>query len=115
MKDRIYQYMLKKVKGVSFVELSRDIEGFKGDMQWMQGENRNIIFWIGLSGEAADALDALLKEKKIEMQPTHWLTYIADGQALTLPLVKRNYQYKTPHWLPVAFNLSKTSFKKPSK
>ena len=35
------------------------------------------------------------------MVPTSPFTYMHDGRALTLPLVKQIRQYKKPHWLPV--------------
>jgi hypothetical protein len=43
--------------------------------------------------------------KFIDITPTPFLTYLADGRALDLPLVKSNRQYAKPHWLPVAIGL----------
>ena len=102
MKDEIYEFIQRR--SVSFAELSRCIEGFKGDMQWRSGENKNIIYWTSISNEGADALEALIAEKKITMKPCHFLVYMCDGMVPDLPMVKRNYKYKTPHWLPITFD-----------
>lgn len=110
MKNEILAYI--KGKGnVSFAELSKDIDGFNGDMQMRiseeapSGPKGNVILWTGISAAAAAAIVDLIAEKKICSITTNWLTYLADGTALSLPLVKGNYHYKKPHWLPVVFNL----------
>jgi len=105
MKDQIYEFI--KRGNVSLAELTKRIPGFKGDMQWRLAKNENIIIWQGMSNEAIDAIESLLDEKKISIKPCHFLVYMCDGVVPNFPIVKRNYKYKTPHWLPVALNRCK--------
>lgn len=102
MKEAIFEYV-NKHQTVTFVELAKHIPNFRGDKQ-MRLAKYNCILWIDMSEAAATAIDELLDEKRIEMRPTHFLTYLHDGGALSLPLARRRYQYKKPRWLPVVFN-----------
>jgi hypothetical protein len=90
---------------VSFAELMR-IPGVQGDLEWYRdGEDfGNIILWSGLSQEAFDILQAMIKAGECHLVPTSLLIYLADGEMLRLPLVKRIMRYKTPHWLPCVLN-----------
>jgi hypothetical protein len=82
-------------------ELSR-IDGFKGDLEWLNSYDR--LLWSGISQEAVDALNSLLKAGEVHMKPTMPLVYMCDGVMIRLPTVKRAVKYKSPHWLPVVFN-----------
>jgi hypothetical protein len=88
--------------GVSFVELS-EIDGFKGDQEIGLTE-RNIVYWRGVSLEAANILMRLQDDGVFHFAPTELFVYIIDGCTLRLPLVKSATKYKTPHWCPVALN-----------
>ena len=103
MKNEIYDFIDKKGGGISFVELER-IDGFKGDFEILL-ESKNIIFWRGISGDAVDALDNLLDEKRIVIYPSSILVYLFDGKQLNLPICNKNTlkKYKKPRWLPVVF------------
>jgi len=67
--------------------------------------NRNIVFWAGMTAEAAEVLRELVHEGLIIMLPTSPWTYLIDGRSLRLPVAKRaaSHAYKTPHWAPVVF------------
>ena len=106
MKEDIYK-LIKDYGNVSFVELRNRIDGFNGDLEITARSNSNIILWNGVSDKAFESIISLMNEGKIIAKPTTPLVYIADGGMLRLPIVKRNQQYKTPHWLPVVFVLMK--------
>jgi len=101
MKEAIYKLVADR-DWVTFAELSRDIDGFRGN--WAIEAAPNVFFWTALSEEALDALDELFAEKRIVYAPAHPLSYLADGGLLRLPLAKRPNKkggYKKPHWVPV--------------
>jgi len=91
--------------GVSFVELSREVPGFVGDM-WIRNK-KNHIYWSNISEQAAQILYDLEMNDVIKKTPCTELIYVMDGGYLPLPLVKSNRTYKKPHWLPVTWNLVK--------
>jgi len=85
---------------VSFAELSR-IDEFRGDMDLTSANNPNLIWWRGVSEEAALTLARLREEGIFHYHGTTLLTYLIDGTTLRLPIATRKYPYKTPHWAPV--------------
>ena len=102
MKETILEYITKH-EHVSFVELSRNIKGFDGNLDWCIGSN--VYFWSGISSEAIDALDELTKERKIDFAPVQPYVYYRDGQRLKLPIasverVKRNQRC----WAPITYS-----------
>jgi hypothetical protein len=106
MREEILE-LIKARPHTSFVELSREIPGFKGELG-MGRLDKNIVYWTSLSEEASVAIEGLLADKLIEMNPASILTYIIDGAHLKLPLVKSARKYKELHWLPVTFSLTKS-------
>lgn len=108
MKQQILETIRTRGEGVTFVELMA-IEGFKGDYVWGR-EDYNIWFWGGLSDQAIDALEELLRTNQIAMTPTYPLTYLIDGVIVKWPIAKQVRKYKKEHWLPVVFNLSSPKF-----
>ena len=106
MKDQIAQFVWERGGGVTFAEFSHHFGAdFQGDIAMCMASNENIVLWSGMSKAFLDALSSLLADGVIKMTPTEPLVYFIDGLAPTLPVVKRRYKYKTPHWLPVAFDL----------
>jgi hypothetical protein len=89
---------------VSFAELSR-LPGFKGDYSLSSADFPNIIWWVNMSEGAIDTLTRLRKEGVFHFHPANPLIYLIDGCSLTLPIVKRVVNYKTPHWAPVSLKL----------
>ena len=110
MKKAIFRY-ISKYEGVSFVELCNKIDGFSGDLALVNKDYDNIVFWNGLSEEAGEAINELLKQGLIVIRPTNILVYIIDGKVPQLPVAKKLRQYKTLKWLPVALYTTK-SYKK---
>jgi hypothetical protein len=94
--------LIREYRNVSFAELSRRIDGFKGDLEWMN--SYGWVLWAGISQEAVDAINSLMKADEIHMQPTTPLVYLCDGVMLKLPVAKRAVKYKNPHWCPIVFN-----------
>lgn len=98
--------MIKDKKGVSFVEIEDyfDEVGFDyhGEQQFVNTDNKNIVFWSDWNEIATKLLIELLNEKIIKMMPTNVLVYLADGNLLTLPVYKDDKPYE--QWLPVVFN-----------
>jgi hypothetical protein len=90
---------------VSFVEL-QVIPGVRGEPSMMLEDDggSNVVLWSFLSQHAITAISELLRERKITMKPTNFLTYAIDGAMLSLRLAKQVCCYKRPHWLPVAFS-----------
>lgn len=89
--------------GTTFAQLSRDIEGFDGDLSLMEGTYKNIMLWDRISEPAAAALEKLIRDKKIEYKPfgSAFLAYHVDGLTIKLPLAGDFKHYRTFHWLPV--------------
>lgn len=102
MKEQILSY-IKRNPGASFAELSRCIEGFKGDGRLaihLPGIE-NIILWADMSPVACEAIAQLRAEKAITIDPCDPLIYLMDGGFLDLPIAKTARNYKKPHWCPV--------------
>lgn len=98
--------MIKDKKCVSFVEIENyfDEVGFNyhGNEQFVNSNNKNIVFWSDWNEIATKLLIDLLKDKIINMMPTDVLVYLADGKLLTLPVYEDDKPYE--QWLPVVFN-----------
>lgn len=107
LEDEIYAF-IKSKRYVSWVELQEAFpEHFKGDklVTFDRLKEYNIYLWKGASDEFVNALNNLIKKKKIRVIPTHWLTYVIDGAVWKLPIAKRLVRYKKPRWLPVVFDI----------
>jgi len=106
MAEKMLAY-IQKYDHVTFVELTRQIGGeSKGDYTYEAAMFPNVVLWIGMSKPFVEALGIVIKRSAVK--PTVVLTYILDGAALKLPLVKGGSlatvrRYKKPHWLPVVF------------
>jgi hypothetical protein len=107
MKNKILDY-IRNNDNTSYVEIERifEEEGFswQGDLINVSDANSNILFWSGWSQEAFDILKELLDKDLIEREAVPPLVYLIDGKSLDMPIVKNGTNYKTPHWLPLAFN-----------
>jgi len=98
LKDAILNKIAGTI-GTSFAELG-NIDGFRAE----RGDQA-MEMWPGVTKAAAEAMDDLLRERRIEMSPCEALVYMIDGKAMTIPQVGRKLrQYKSPRWLPVTFN-----------
>lgn len=92
---------------VSFAELGRCVEGWQGIVALHANADDNVVLWAGMSDEAASLVLDLIQSQQIHFHPcSHWV-YLADGEVLRLPFVKKIPAggYKKPHWLPVVLRL----------
>lgn len=101
MATQILDY-IRKYGGVSFVELEKNIEGFKGDKALHFPDYPNLILWPWVSPEAAEALNSITA--LIEIKPCHFLVYMTDGKIPDIPIAKRAMAYKSERWIPVTFS-----------
>ena len=92
-------------RGVSFVELEREVPGFKGDCAIELREN--LVIWSHMSEEFCEAFTALLDAKEIALTPTSVLVYMCDGAVPNMPIAKRLRPYKKLRWLPVCVGFTK--------
>lgn len=91
-------------KHVTFVELRTYFKDFDGDMDWGDLEN-NVYYWVNISEKLCGILRTLIDADKIRADTTIFLTYLADGGGLQIPIAKRTgFKYKKPRWLPVVWN-----------
>lgn len=112
IKAEVYRF-IKNNEGTSYVELENLFTslGFdwKGDLEICSDVCSNVIFWTGWNKEAIEVINSLQREGLISKEPGQPFIYYIDGKALTLPIVRRNIQYKSPHWLPVLFTARRKS------
>lgn len=97
---------IRRHRGVTFVEIKRILsEHIRIDGDLSYELSPNVILWAGMSEDFCQIMENLRLGKKIEIRPTHFLTYIADGEGIKLPVALRPSKkgYKKPHWLPVCF------------
>lgn len=76
---------------------------YKGDLMDCSSLCENVIFWEGWNQKAYNILQELLLDGMIYRDIAPSIVVLTMGTALDLPLVKRNVQYKTLHWLPVMY------------
>jgi hypothetical protein len=86
---------------VSFAELSK-LDGFNGEGVF--GTGGNLVLWVDVSREAAEALKQLIIADECHCEPVSPFIYTIDGMTLDLPVAKRAVAYRRPHWLPVVLN-----------
>ncbi len=104
--DRIKAAVLGRVTQnnfVSFAELDRNVEGFRGDNLALTFEDLpNIICWWGMTQAAVEAVVELIIERKVWQAPASKLVYLIDGGFLpNMPIARSARAYKEPHWLPI--------------
>jgi hypothetical protein len=101
LKELIFS-LIDEAKTVTFAEL-RWIPGFSGELTACIAPN--LVVWAEISTEAISAINALIADGRIIVQPySGWLgqmIYAFDRGILRLPLAKRVRPYKRPRWLPV--------------
>ena len=97
LKEQIFSYISDQ-RTVTFAQL-RWLPGFRGDETAYVAPN--IVIWADMSDEAIIAVNELLAEGLVVMQPFSplWqglMTYAFDGGTLSLPLARRMRRYKKP-------------------
>lgn len=106
--DAIADYVKKMCGGVSFVELEHLFDALewerKGGICVCLPKFENIVLWFGMNERFSNAVIQAMAQKKIYPHPTNYLVYLFDGAAPSMPLAKKAFAYKKPHWMPVCFN-----------
>ena len=109
-KHELIKY-IERNNGVSFAEIEHVFDSigydYKGDICSSPAQYPHIIYWFGWNDDAFDLLDEVKKEKNLQFEPAQQFIYLMDGKCLNLPIVKKLYQYKTDHWLPVVVTAKK--------
>jgi hypothetical protein len=95
---------------ITFIELQKHLAPFFptfGDRELHQAGN--VVLWLGLSPELAEAVQALVADGRITMRRTTVLVYLFEGAALPVRIALGDQPpkdgYKHPRWMPVVFNL----------
>lgn len=93
--------------GVSFVELKNHFRDTSGNKQFCIRGNSysNIVIWSDMSEKFCDVMENVEASDEIEMLPTNPIVYASDGMMLKLPIAESMIHYKSPRWLPVAYDL----------
>ncbi len=98
---------IRKNDYVTHTEIERIFEengfNYKGDLMDCSSLCENVIFWNGWNLEAYQIMQDLLLDDLVYRDVADPVVVLTMGKALDLPMVKRNVQYKTPHWLPVMY------------
>lgn len=106
MKKAVLEY-INKNDAVSYVELQWLFEqngyDYRGDVMTCSDQNEHVVFWSGWNEDTFDMMGELIHEGLVHREPTDTLTYLIDGAMMDFPVVKRNADYKTDHWLPAVF------------
>lgn len=106
IKNIVMEY-INRNDSVSYAELEwlfgQNGYDYKGDLMTCSDQCDHVVFWSGWNVDAFNLMGELLQEGLIHREPANFLVYMIDGATLGLPIVKRNVQYKTDHWLPVVF------------
>lgn len=115
IKFKILDY-LRRNDYASYVEMERIFEeccfDYKGDLVICSIKCENVVFWVNWNKEAIDLINEMKEAGLIQQEVAHPLIYLLDGKGLNLPRVKRNINYKTEHWLPLVFRLTKAGVEK---
>jgi len=85
---------------VSFAEIDRFVDLKKGDESFFLPNFENLVVWFSLTTKCANAIERLIREKKVFIHPSSELSYIADGAIPSMPKAKSIRNYTKPHWVP---------------
>jgi hypothetical protein len=109
--EEIEDYV-RRMRNVTLVELEGWLGSqYSGTSRLVDLRDPNLVYWKGLAEPVIDALNLLIRERRIEVKPTDLLIYFLDGGALRLPIAKRPPRagYRNPHWLPVVLDVPSVS------
>lgn len=100
----------KEEEILSFSDIDEFFENqnynYKGNMAIVYPKYKNIILWQGYNQATIDMFSDFMEKGKIEFCSDEigkysTIYYLMSGRALDLPVAKRKYDYKKPHWFPV--------------
>lgn len=102
--EQVFQ-RIKMHEGVTFAELEKTFpEEFKGDYCLSLPGYDTMVMWINMSEAMTDAIAYLIRSKLVTVSSTSHMTYLIDGAFLKMPIARKAYNYKDPHWVPVTFS-----------
>jgi hypothetical protein len=108
MKTQI-EKMLNARDHLSFVEMTREIDGAKGNVGMFSTDNDNVLIWGDVSQDFVDAV-RLVIEGNAHLQGCTVLVYYIDGGVPRLPIAKSmKRKYKAIHWVPMTLCKSKAA------
>ena len=97
MKKVVLDY-INKNDSVSYAELQWLFQqkkyDYKGDVMSCSEVCEHVVFWSGWNEDTYNMMGELMQEGRIHREPTVFLTYLIDGGALSLPIVKSGRNYK---------------------
>lgn len=102
---------IKEHEGTSFVEIENIFKksnfDYKGDREIVSRNFKNVYYWTGWNKQAISVLTELMKSNLVNFCVASTFIYVVDGKVLLLPQATRWKNYKTPRWVPLAFNITK--------
>ena len=103
MRDQITQYLATRNK-VSFPELVEMIPESLGE-RMLFSDNESLILWEGMSELFVEAIESLLADGVIVLQPISLIEFqqinaFGRYRSLDYPVAKRIQNYTKPHWIP---------------
>lgn len=109
MKNIILKFIREKKGSVSFIEIENLFKkhnfDYKGNCVLRSPFNEHIVIWEGWSEKALELISELENEDLIFFTGGCIFAYMVDGKFPSLPIAKKDYPYKTDHWLPTFINL----------
>ena len=109
--DGIVQ-IVKKRGYVTFVEILKEFPEERGEYGFCAPHLPNVILWPNISERLGYILRDLIESGEIHVHPSTQLIYAMDGKLIELPIAKKLFPYKKPHWFPVTFHHSPYTRKK---
>lgn len=104
LKEALIMYV-EGYRNVTFVEFEKEFEPFhsiKGDMSFGLPGHINVILYTGVSEEFITAIEDLLNEKRISIEPCSELLYLLYGKIITypMPIPPLEKEYNERVWIP---------------
>ena len=105
--ENVIAFIKKVGGGVSFAELKNYFRDTSGIKQFSIRGNSysNIVLWCDMSEKFCDVMENVEASCEIEMVQVNPVVYVIDGILLRLPIAQSMRHYKSPRWLPVAYDL----------
>lgn len=107
MKEKLLKFIQENGR-VTYCEIENFFDNcgydYRGGLEIYSPVNDNVIFWTGWNEEAVKLLHSVVIAGQIKKDIANWIELMTGyDRWLSLPMVKRNVNYKEPHWLPVVF------------
>ena len=101
MKAKILKF-IEEHEGATFADLHTHLQNFQGIQMMCLPWNQQVAVWAGMSVEATDAVNELLKSATVLLSVVTPFEYDRAGATLDLPLAyDSEAEYKELRWLPV--------------